>query len=301
MISNSSYLIPFLISFLLAFFLARVLRDNFTKILLFSEKIKSLKIFQLRKVEKWPRLLSAEPNFLEKLFGWARIDGFYFSIFILGIFILMILFLILKNFYFFILSLSIILISLLFLFQKYQNSRQKFLAQLPDALEAISQSLKSNLELNESFRLVADGSNAPIKNILESLVRAEEYKLDFEDSILRLKAQLDFPEWNLVVETFKITKETGGNVVPVLADLANSLRDQIKIDQEIKSITAAGRLSGYLIAVLAPLSLLFFWIFMPSYVNILFESTTGKSLIALAIFLEVLGFIIIDRIIAIDF
>lgn len=185
--------------------------------------------------------------------------------------------------------------------QRVRWFRKRFVAQLPDALDALVAALRAGYALPFSLALVARETQGLAQEVFAALARADQYQIPLRTAVERVCAQLRFAEWDLVAQTLEIQEFSGGNIIPVLEELARTLRDKLRIDQEVSTATASGRFSGLLIAALAPVSLLGFLIFSPSYLSVLLHTELGHLLLALAILLEIVGFAVIWKMVTIEY
>jgi tight adherence protein B len=91
----------------------------------------------------------------------------------------------------------------------------------------------------------------------------------------------------------------GGNIVQMLQRMADWVRQKNKLEKDIKVFTSQGRLSGIIIALLWPLSATIFYFLNAEYISILFTNNTGQIFLFLSMVLEVIGFMMIWKIIKI--
>jgi tight adherence protein B len=104
----------------------------------------------------------------------------------------------------------------------------------------------------------------------------------------------------LVMTTVLIQRQIGGNLAEVLDNIAETIRERVKLRQEIKTLTAQGRLSGLIIGVL-PIALAIFLLAVnPEYIRILFTHPIGRLMIGVALTAEIIGILVIRRIVAIE-
>ncbi len=179
--------------------------------------------------------------------------------------------------------------------------RNRFILQLPSALSVLVQSLGAGFLLPDAFALLGRELPAPSGQVFGMIKNAWDLGVPIHQSITQVSRILRVSEWDLVTESFYVHGVVGGNIVPVLQEVAQTLLDKQNADRDIKTHTAAGRLSGIVIALLAPLSLLVFWIFSPDYVSVFFTEPQGKLLLSLAAILEIAGFAVVWRITKVDY
>jgi Flp pilus assembly protein TadB len=189
----------------------------------------------------------------------------------------------------------------MYIFQKYEATKKRFITGLPDALLILIGALKAGFALPDALAVVERESSAPTRLVFASLVRAHTLRISLDRAVLLLDEALRVPEWTLVADSLAVLVATGGNMIPVLTDLAQTLRDKLHVEREIQTATAAGRLSGLIISLLAPASFIFFLVFSPQFVIPLLNTNLGQLLLILALVLEVAGFVVIWRITKIDF
>ncbi|GEM_PF-6960772 len=180
-------------------------------------------------------------------------------------------------------------------------AKKRFAGQLPDALDALVSALRAGYALPPALELVARETQGMVQDVFAALSRAHQYQVPMREAVKRICTQLRLQEWDLVAQAIEIQGTSGGNIIPTLEELARTLRDKIRVDQEVATATASGRFSGLLIAALAPLSLVGFMVFSPSYMSILLHTELGHLLLALAALLEVIGFLTIWKLVTIDY
>lgn len=97
-----------------------------------------------------------------------------------------------------------------------------------------------------------------------------------------------------------IQRQIGGNLAEVLDNIAETIRERVKLRQEIKTLTAQGRLSGLIIGVLPIVLAIFLLGVNPEYIRILFTHPMGRLMIGVALVAEIVGILFIRRIVAIE-
>lgn len=250
----------------------------------------------------WPSLRPSRSTWLVERLGWVGYYRFWSWRKIVAV-LFGIVFMAALSGWWWILSALVLAAGLLVVWLAWRINlrRRSFIQQLPEALDALVQALRSGYAMPEALALVEREAAPPMREVFAALTRAEQYRLTLAEAVRLLEDQLALPEWNLVAETIQLQRTLGGNIIPVLHEVAGALREKIRIDDEVHSLTASSRLSGLIIAGLAPLSLLAFMMFSPSYISVLTQSTLGHLLLLIAGSLEVLGFLIIWRLVQVDY
>lgn len=172
-----------------------------------------------------------------------------------------------------------------------------FSAQLPNAIDSISSSLKAGFSLLQALNSIAETNNPPmsaeIKLVLQDISLGKSYDEAF-DKMLERNPNEDL---EIMITAILINKETGGNLATILDTVAGTIRERTRLQGEIRSLTAQGRLSGMVLALL-PIGVLIFLSFLnPGYIKPLFVDSLGKMLLVAGVCSELIGFVVIKKII----
>ncbi len=100
----------------------------------------------------------------------------------------------------------------------------------------------------------------------------------------------------LVIEGVKIQYKIGGNIVQMMEEIAALIRQRVKLEQDIRNMTAQGRLSGIIVTSMVPFSTVMLWMLAPKYSDILRTSVEGHLCLTTAIILTAIGGAVIWRI-----
>lgn len=184
-----------------------------------------------------------------------------------------------------------------FLKKRARATQHKIIAQIPEALTSIAESLRAGFSFSQAVSFVSRELPNPIAPIFCSVARGIERGLSTVDSFNSVSRQLELRVFTDTVICINAGLRSGGNIVPLLYNQANTLQAERTSEREIQNLTAAGRSSGLIIALLAPVVFLFFWFCSPSYTHIFLDTLIGNILFGISILLEALGFIWIQKIV----
>ncbi len=188
---------------------------------------------------------------------------------------------------------------LMWLMLRRRSRFRKFAKQLPDALELISRALRAGHSLASGFQLCSDEMRDPI---------AKEFQRVFEETNLGvpLEAALDnmtdrIPNLDLRFFATAVTlqKQTGGDLAEILDKIGYLVRERFKIWGQVQALTGEGRLSGIVLLALPPVLFLAVYRLNPDYVMPLFTDPMGRQMLAGGIIMQLLGAIVIKKIISI--
>lgn len=143
-----------------------------------------------------------------------------------------------------------IAIPVLYLKIKAHNRMRHFSRQLPDALDLIVRSLKAGHPINAAMSLVANEMADPIGSEFGLTVDEMTYGNDLREALANLAERVRHPDIRYMVVTIEIQHATGGNLAEVLEGLAAIMRGRVRMFARIRSLSAEGRFSAYIVSAL---------------------------------------------------
>ena len=94
-----------------------------------------------------------------------------------------------------------------------------------------------------------------------------------------------------------IQRQIGGNLATILENISGTINQRIRMRREVKSLTSAGRLSGYIIGALPVFLIVLLMFVNPGYVDIFFTTRSGRIMLLICVVLEAIGFAIVSKIV----
>jgi len=181
-----------------------------------------------------------------------------------------------------------------------QQRSRKFAEQLPDILKLTASSLRAGFSFAQSLdgvvRQVKDPARAELQQALSETRLGRVLEEALADAAERIHNQ-DFSE---AVMAVKIQQETGGNLAQLLDVLANTMTLRMRMRREIRTLTAEGRISAYVLGLLPVAIALFIYSSNRAYIMELFHTNAGRIAVLGAAVLELVGFIWMFRIVKIE-
>lgn len=184
-----------------------------------------------------------------------------------------------------------------------KRSRQKrltsFNAQICDALSIMSNSLRAGFSFMQSMDMVRKEMPDPISKEFSRSFREINLGASTERALQNLSKRVNSDDLDLMITAVLIQRQVGGNLAEVLDKIAETIRERVRIQGEIKTLTAQGRLSGTIIGLLPVVLGLFMAIVNPTYVVELITHPLGRVMLGAAVLGEIIGFIFIKKIVSI--
>ncbi|MGZ9899907.1 type II secretion system F family protein [Shewanella gaetbuli] len=175
-----------------------------------------------------------------------------------------------------------------------------FIQQLPDMLQGTATAMKSGASLNQALESVIAEQTGAIKQEFDLFLREVRVGIAFEEALDNLYGRVPLMDLNLVISGMKISKEIGGNLADTLERMASTLRRKLEMEGKIDALTAQGRAQGYVMTALPILLGVVLFQMEPEQMSLLWTQWYGWVVIAVVVTLEVVGFIIIKKIVSID-
>jgi tight adherence protein B len=148
-----------------------------------------------------------------------------------------------------------------------------------------------------ALQVVAEECPDPVSNEFRIVFEENRLGMSLRDSFTDLTKRIDSTELRLFVTAVLIQKETGGNLAEILEGTAYVIRDRFRILGDVRTITAQARLSG-LILTLLPLGMcVALMVIVPDYLKTLITDPVGPYMIGSAVFLQLVGYFFIRKIV----
>lgn len=166
----------------------------------------------------------------------------------------------------------------------------KLVEQLPDSLELMSRSLQAGLALNDAFRLVAEEMPMPVSGefgrVFEEVRFGRDYREAFHKMLDRNPGVFDL---RLMVSSVLLQRETGGNLIEILENIAETIRSRFVFQAKVRAMTAEARFSALVLGSL-PMGVMFILSWMnPRYLSPLWTDPLGNLLLAACATAYILG------------
>jgi tight adherence protein B len=177
---------------------------------------------------------------------------------------------------------------------------QRFNLQLVDSLVNMSNALKAGFSIQQALELVVKEGQNPIAQEFSTFVHQMRVGMRMEDGLESLQTRVGSDDLALMVSAVEIARQTGGNLTEVFEKIAHTIRERMRIEQRIRTLTAQGRLQGIVVGAMPLLLGLAMFFLDPTMMAAFFHSWFGMAVVIAVGILEVLGILVIRKIIHID-
>ena len=190
-----------------------------------------------------------------------------------------------------------VIAGLLFLHIYIKRRQKAFTTQLGDMLTMVANALRAGFSFMQAFELIAREMDAPIGREVQKVVNEVNIGVDLETALDNMQKRVNSSDFELVVTAVLIQRQVGGNLAQVLDTISDTINDRVRMRREVMTLTAQGRASGVVLAMLPVAVTGIMSTVNPDYLKPLFEDEIGRLCVIGAIVMEIIGYVIINKIV----
>jgi len=154
--------------------------------------------------------------------------------------------------------------------------RSAFEQGLPEALDRVAGALRAGYGLEYGFDLVAREGSPPCSEEFGQVLQELNLGGDLEEALARLVLRINSEDAHLVATAVAVQRRTGGNLVEVLGQMCQMLRERERLRRDVRVLTTAPRVSGYVVALLPLATVIVMYFTSRYYIDILLSEPIGR-------------------------
>jgi len=178
---------------------------------------------------------------------------------------------------------------------------RKFEELFPEAIDLIARSLRAGHAFTTGLAMVADELPDPVGREFKLLYDQQNYGMPLPEAMRAFGARIPLLDARFFVTAVLTQRDAGGNLSEVLDNLSAVIRDRFKVKREVRTKSAHGRMTGWILALLPPFMAAVLFMLDPRYITEFAQDPTGFRMIVAAVILQVTGTLIIRRIVDIEY
>jgi tight adherence protein B len=171
---------------------------------------------------------------------------------------------------------------------------------LLDMLTTVIGSLRAGFSFSQALKTVVDESEGPVREEAEVVLKEMQYGTSMEDALTEWKERMPSEDLDLMIQAILIQRQIGGNLAVILETIVQTIRDRSRIQRQVTTLTAQGRLSGMVIGLLPFVLGILLYLIQPSYIGSLFKNPIGIGMVVASLVSGVIGFMLIRKITTIE-
>lgn len=190
-----------------------------------------------------------------------------------------------------------ILMGFALLGMRIRRRRKKFTNQLGDMLTMVANALRAGFSFMQAFELISREMDAPMGREVQLVVNEVNLGNTLESALDNMQRRVASPDFELVVTAVLIQRQVGGDLASILDTISETIAERVRMRREVMTLTAQGRASAWVL-MLIPIGLaIVMYGINPEYLSPLIETDIGRMFVIGAVISEIIGCIIIQRIV----
>jgi tight adherence protein B len=182
---------------------------------------------------------------------------------------------------------------------KGRRRMKRFAAQLPEALELMARALRAGHSLPAGIQLVAQQMADPIGPEFSRCYEEQNLGSPLDQSIRQMTERVPNVDLKFFATAVILQRQTGGDLAEILDKIGHLIRERFVIWGQIQALTGEGRLSGIVLLALPPVLFCVMLKLNYEYVMMLFNDPLGQKMLVAGIISQIIGAIVIKKIITI--
>ncbi len=175
-----------------------------------------------------------------------------------------------------------------------------FNQQLSGALSTMANSLRVGFSLFQAMKSLSEEMPSPLSVEFRRTLQEINLGTQTDRALQNMCDRIKSEDLELVVMAIIIQRQVGGNLSEVLDNIAHTIMERIKVQREVRTLTAQGRISGIIIGLLPLFLAAAIYLINPEYIISFFTNPLGYFLIGLGFCSQLIGIMFIRKIVNID-
>ena len=181
-----------------------------------------------------------------------------------------------------------------------ERRSSSFTNQLGDCLMMVANALRAGFSFLQAMEMISKEMEPPISDEFKHVMRDIGLGATVERALDDMDKRVGSPDFSLVVTAVLIQQQVGGDLAQILDTISETIQDRIRMRREVKTLTTQGRMSGWIL-ILTPIAMaLFMTSSDPNYLDPLLKNPIGQMILVATIIMEIIGAIVIKRIVDIE-
>ena len=177
---------------------------------------------------------------------------------------------------------------------------QKFEEQFPECLEFISRSMRAGHAFSVALEMVYKEFSEPLAGEFRRTFEEQNLGQPLDIVLRKMTHRMPLLDTQFFVSAVLLQKRTGGNLAELLDKLADIIRQRFKLRARIRAISAQGLMTGRILASIPPAVGCLMFFANREYASFFFDDPAGREMVAGALLLQIVGYMIIKRIVTIE-
>jgi tight adherence protein B len=187
-----------------------------------------------------------------------------------------------------------------YLSKRISKRRSRFQGQLADMAQMMGNSMRAGFSIMQSMELVATEGPSPAAEEFERVTAEVKLGLPLDQALQHLETRIPSEDLELMVIAINVQRQVGGNLAEILMVISKTVRERVRFQRDLRTLTAQARYSSYVITGLPVAVGIVINLIDRSYESYLYTATLGHVMIGAALVMLGLGFFFLSRIAKIE-
>lgn len=174
---------------------------------------------------------------------------------------------------------------------------KKFEVQIVDALGLLANGLRAGRGLQQSMSMVVEELPPPVSQEFNLILQQTKIGVPINEAFDNFCQRVPTEDNNMFVSAINILRETGGNLAETFDTIIDIVRERVRLKQKISTYVAQGFQQAMIMFSMPFVMALFFGSSDPTFFDKLFGTTIGLVFVFIALILDIIGLIVILKII----
>jgi tight adherence protein B len=184
--------------------------------------------------------------------------------------------------------------------RRINKRKNKFQEQLADMAQMMGNSMRAGFSIMQSMELVGTEGPEPAKQEFDRVVTEVKLGLPLESALEHMLQRMPSEDLELMIVAINVQRQVGGNLAEILMIMAKLVRERVRFQRDLRTLTAQARLSSWIITAL-PIGVgLLITLIDTKYESYLYTSTVGNVMLGVAISMICIGFFFLSRLAKIE-
>ena len=184
----------------------------------------------------------------------------------------------------------------LYLRRRIKKRQKQFLEQLADMAQMMGNSMRAGFSILQSMELVGTEGPAPASQEFDRVVTEVKLGLSLDAALDHMLQRMPSEDLGLLVVAINVQRQVGGNLAEILMVIAKTVRERVRFQRDLRTLTAQARYSSYIITGL-PIAVAIIINFMDApYESYLYKTTVGNFMVGGALIMVAIGFFLLSKI-----
>jgi tight adherence protein B len=175
----------------------------------------------------------------------------------------------------------------------------RFEELFPEAIDLLARAVRSSHAFTTGFEMIGTEMPDPLGEEFRLTYQQQKLGMPLREALQNLIIRMPLPDVRIFVSAIQIQRESGGNLGEILDTLSAVIRERFKLVRQVRTHTAEGRLSMYVLTAIPVVTAAILIVAKPEYMKVMFIDPRGQAALAVAVGLQIVGYFVIGRIIKI--